>query len=217
VVARELLNVLAPAYTCDSFTTDCKSMRNEPQAGLFPRGYTGAAGLLADVDLAVVIAEPGEPPGDAKPQPAGEPGAIIESIAASVGDTLRTARSAFHRNVSFLLACCWPELSFDERLKRTWITEGVLCSAAKTTGTVPRIVETTCAERYLAKQLALLPNAFVIAMGVKARRRLNLAGRPADVTVRAAGLPGGNSKAAKPSWQAAGLAFRDHLRHVGKL
>ena len=96
-------------------------------------------------------------------------------------------------------------------MRRTWITEGVLCSAKVTTGRIPAGVERECAMRYLGQQLALLPRAFVIALGRKAERRLQRAGRTPDVTVIAAGLPGGNWTRAKPSWEAAGRAFHDHL------
>lgn len=216
MVARELLNILLPAYPCPSFGTACKSMRYDAGAGLFPRGYGGATGQLQDVDLVLVIAEPGEPGDNARSQPQGEPSAVVEEIATYVGDGFRSQKSAFHRNVHFLLECCWPDLSFGDRLRRTWITEGVLCSASQAAARVPRVVETACADRYLAKQLAQLPNAFVIAVGTKARRRLKIARRPADFTAFAAGLPGANSKRARPSWQEAGRVFREHLNRRGK-
>jgi hypothetical protein len=187
--------------------------------GLFPRGYAGAAGTLDDVDLVLVLvlAEPGEPSSNVKPPLPEEPAAIVENLAAQVANAVRARKSAFHRNVHFLLECCWPDLTFDEQLRRTWISEGVLCSAAQSTARVPRVVETACAERYLAKQPALLPNAFVIALGKKAKRRLRIAGRKPNHAVYAAGLPGGNRKNAKPSWQTAGLAFREYLSLRGKL
>jgi hypothetical protein len=51
----------------------------------------------------------------------------------------------------------------------------------------------------------------VIALGKKAERRVKLAGRVPDATVRA-GKPGCYRKDAKPSWQAAGAAFNRHLQ-----
>jgi hypothetical protein len=50
----------------------------------------------------------------------------------------------------------------------TWITDSVLCSAAREGGHVPAAVR-RCAEAYLLKHLALLPHAAVIALGRKAQ------------------------------------------------
>jgi hypothetical protein len=98
-----------------------------------------------------------------------DPEDVVDTLATGIGNTFRNGQSAFHSNVRRVLNYCWPGLSFDEQFRRTWITEGVLCSAAETTRSVPRVVENECASRYLIPQLDLLPKAFVIALGDKAR------------------------------------------------
>jgi hypothetical protein len=189
-------------------------MRYEPTHGLFPRGYAGATGALSDIALILVIAEPGEPPPTATPQPVAHPNEVVNIIGTNVGNAFEKGKSPFHRNVRYLIDQCWPGMSYAEQMRRTWITEGVMCSAAETMGPVPKVVEKECATRYLSKQLALLPGAFVIAVGGKARSRIKLTGRKPHASVFAAGLPGGNFKGARPSWDAAGAAFREHLTRL---
>jgi hypothetical protein len=212
MVAIQLAQILEPAYKCSSLDGACMKMRWEPTRGLFPRGYAGAAGALEDIELVVCIAEPGEPGSTSKAQPAGTPAELPQLIATSIAGAFETTKSPFHRNVAFLLSCCWPGISFGEQMRRTWITEGVLCSAKASTARVPASVERECATRYLRRQMEILPDAFVIALGRKAERRLRLADRAPDVTVIAAGLPAGNWARAKPSWEQAGRAFQDHRR-----
>ena len=214
MLAKELAQCLAPAYRCAALDGACKGMRYRPEHGLFPRGYAGATGSLSDVELVLCIAEPGEPPTNPPPLLDVQAIALPALLAAHVAEAFRSRKSPFHRNVGTLLDCCFPNQSFEERLRRTSITEGVLCSAAKTTGRVPLAVERECASRYLSAQLELLPDAFVVALGRKAERRLKLAGRVPNAAVVAAGPPGGNSKKAKPSWQAAGRAFQEHVRRL---
>jgi len=210
-VANELRRTLLPAYRCAAFDGICGAnlVRYDPAGGLFPRGYAGASGQVDEVELVLVLAEPGEPPEEgATPMPEGEPGAIIDQNATRVGCSFRDGKSVFHRNVRYLLDQCWLELTFEEQMRRTWITEGVLCSAAKASSPVPRIVETECAKRYLAEQLAVLRGAFVIALGGKAKRRVGMvAGRSPNMVAFAAGKPGGLHKAAKSSWSAAAAEF----------
>ena len=214
MVARELRDVLIPAYRCSAFDGACNGMRDKPEQGHFPRGYTGATGSLSDVKLVLVVAEPGEPPENARPQPSAEPADLVDLLASKIGRTFKDGGGAFHRNVRYLLERCWPGMPFLEQMKHTWITEGVLCSAAATTGPVPKVVETECAQRYLKKQLALLTGAFVIALGKKAESRLKRVGVTANAVVFAAGLPGGYAKGAKPSWDAAGSSFQQHVARV---
>ena len=62
---EELINVLAPAYgPCPHLlgnTTACPQSRWESTAGHVPRGFLGATGELGEVELVIVLAEPGEP------------------------------------------------------------------------------------------------------------------------------------------------------------
>lgn len=186
-------------------------MRHDPEHGVYPRGYAGATGTLAEVALVLCVAEPGEPRVGANPLPLVPAAELPGMLAISVARAFQDHKSAFHNNVRFLLDCCWPELNFEAQMRRTWITESVLCSAAKPAGRIPTAVERECVARYLSKQLDLLPNAFVITLGAKAQRRMKLAGRGPDASVVAAGLPGANMPKAKPSWRKAGAAFQRYL------
>src|SRR5678815_6195421 len=123
-------------------------MRYDPAHGLFPRGFAGATETLAAIDLVLCLAEPGEPAASARPQPIAAPHELPEVVAISVARAFQARKSAFHDNVGYLLDCCWPDLPFEARMRRTWITEGVLCSAAIPADPVPRAVERECASRY---------------------------------------------------------------------
>ena len=52
------------------------------------------------------------------------------------------------------------------------------CSAQKVGGKVAREIEEACAAKYLKAELACLPNAYVLALGGKAQKRLKRAGVP---------------------------------------
>ena len=69
-------------------------------------------------------------------------------------------------------ATAWPELSFHEQLRRTWITESVLCSADTECGPVPSTVRRNCVDLYLGRELAVLPNVVIAAVGAKAHERM---------------------------------------------
>ena len=57
-----LIEILSPAYRCPEFDGPCAGeMRWQPQAGHVPRGFAGAAGLIEDVELILLVAEPGDP------------------------------------------------------------------------------------------------------------------------------------------------------------
>jgi hypothetical protein len=210
MITNSLKEILTRAYPCPAMCGVCRdSVRYAPERGLIPRGYAGAAGRLDEVRLVLCLAEPGEPAPGEKYDVTGSPDVLMNVIDSCVSAAYRDRASSFHRNVRFVLECCWPGMSFEEQIKRTWITEGVLCSAHATTKPVPQDVEKECAKRYLIPQLAVLSHAFVIALGKKAQRRLELAGRPADAVARAAGRPIGSRATAESSWKSAGLAFQE--------
>jgi len=212
IVTPPLKNILKSAYQCSAISTTCSCVRYAPQNGLLPRGYTGAFGHVSDVKLVICLAEPGEPDPDEFYDVKLTPEKLIDDIAKRVAQAYSENCSPFHRNVRRVLDYCWPQLSFDDQLKFTWITEATLCSAQKTTGPVPRRVENECAVRYLKPQLALFSHAFVIALGKKAERRLELIDRKPDVVARAAGRPTGDFETADASWKNAGIQFRDFIK-----
>lgn len=71
---------------------------------------------------------------------------------------------------------CFPNQSLDEQLRCVWRTNAVLCSAKVECGRVPRSIERTCVSLYLTRQLGLVPQALVAALGNKAQHRLSRQG-----------------------------------------
>lgn len=214
MVALPLKSILSCAYPCPAPCVTKKLVRYAPEKGLIPRGFCGAKGEADEIRLVLCLAEPGEPTNFENYDTSLPADALIDDIASRVEAGYRDSAPGFHKNVRFILDCCWPGLDFQDQLRKTWITESVLCSADKTTGPVRRIVECECASRYLTVQLNLLRDFFLIALGKKAERRLCQAGRPPDFVVRAAGRPIGSRAVAEASWSAAGRAFQEFLERI---
>ena len=111
-----------------------------------------------------------------------------------------------------ILDQCWPELTFDEQMRRAWITESTLCSARSECGPVPTAVSQYCVNSYLWKQLSLLPHAIIATLGEKAKKR-TAHPEPALVRefihARAAAPPGCNFKGARQSWDRIADAVRN--------
>jgi hypothetical protein len=216
-VSSKLKRCLYSAYyPCAALESVCKNVRYKPKKGLVPRGFTGAFGKITDVKLIICLAEPGEPKNGESYNTGLSPSALIDDVANRVANAYRWSathkgRISFHRNVCCVLNYCWPSLSFDEQLKRTWITESTLCSAAHTTGSIPKAIEIECAQRHLQHQIRLFPNAFIIALGKKAERRLLMCNVTPDVSARAAGKPLGSIKEANRSWKNAGRKFQKFI------
>jgi len=210
----ELGQILAGAYPrCKSLKGNCTRIRCDATAGFIPRGFTGAFGRLSDVKLVLVLAEPGNPKEGTESYKmrnrSGEE--LVAQVAGGVAGAIKDGKSAFHKNLREILDACWPQTDFDEQMKRTWITESVLCSSKKAADPLPRQVERTCAEMYLAPQIRILPEAFVVCLGGKAAQRMSAAGLRYDLKAGAPGLPGGNFKSSKESWKRVGQAFKKHL------
>ncbi len=198
-VPPELRKVLLSAYSTSAAQSCPCSMRWAPAHGHIPRGFCGATGGLTEVALVLVCAEPGDPhphesyPGDS-------PDLLLESAYDHAYTCFKTGTDLFHRNIRHILALCFPGTTFDEQMRRAWITNSVLCSARTEGGQVPAIVARTCRSRYLDKQIQLFPQAVVAALGKKAQERLT--GLPREVVAAvAAAPPGCNHRTARPSWQ----------------
>lgn len=132
------------------------------------------------------------------------------------GEVLRNdGKRNFHGNIGIILNECWPGLTLEQQFERTWMTESVLCSAKTMAGEVPRIVELECAGTYLRRQLDLLPNRFVVALGGKARKRMDMIRFEYNFAAWAPGMPGGTKPKALQSWKELGKEFRKHLRKNG--
>lgn len=192
-----LVDILLRAYEpCPGFATSCTSMTWSPALGHIPRGFCGATGELGEVALVLVVAEPGNPY-DGVSYPS-DPREALHATYEHSYECHRDGRDQFHRNIRGILNQCWPSLSFEDHMRRTWITESVLCSAAKEGDAVPMRVERACRAQFLEKQLALFPEATIASLGAKARKRL------AGLGVIAAGSvapPGCNRREARESWQ----------------
>jgi hypothetical protein len=201
-----LRRLLIPAYSpCAGFGGSCTTMRWAPNDGHVPRGFCGAIGPPSEVRLVLVVAEPGDPH-SAEAHPSSPPSAVLESTSSYAYRCFRDGKDLFHRNVRRILDLCFSELSFDQQMQITWITESVLCSAAKEGGSVPDRVASECRRRYLEPQLRAMPNAVVVALGKKAEKRL--VGVSNVVTAFAAAPPGCNFRGAVESWQAAAEVVR---------
>jgi hypothetical protein len=173
-------------------------MRWEPKKGHVPRGFCGCLGSPEEVKLVLIVAEPGDPhPAESYPAGAAKEKLFDLTFSYSLR-CYRTGEDLFHRNVRRILDLCWPGLSFEEQMRRTWITESVLCSAAKEGGNVPTAVWRECKRRYLSKELSLFNNPIIAALGSKAKTRTS--DIPGVCAVWAASPPGCNDSRARESW-----------------
>ncbi|MFW5659824.1 MAG: hypothetical protein ACOC05_00380 [Oceanicaulis sp.] len=194
-----MIELLATLYEpCTNFGV-CPQARWEPEAGQVPRGFLGAAGELDEVSMVLVFAEPGSPhPGETY---AGctTPEEFINAVISHAYSAFAHGQDQMHRNTRELINMAFPGMTFDEQLRRVWLTESRLCSLDDELGSCSN---RTCAETHLAAQLRLLPNARVVALGGKAAQRSRLAA-PGHMKAYAVAPPGANHKPARPSWEAA--------------
>jgi hypothetical protein len=174
-------------------------MRWAPQAGHVPRGFVGAVGELSEVELVMVVAEPGNPqPGEVYDNSL-SPRQLIESVCEFVYGCFERGQDLFHRNIREVLDLCWPGLPFESQMRRVWITESVLCSAKSEGAHVAGAIANECVARYLARQVRFFRTATVAAFGGKAQRRLD---HPGVVKAHSVAPPGCNRSEARASWHA---------------
>lgn len=205
-LSNPLIESIRPAYKpCTHFAGVCSQMRWSPANGHVPRGFCGAIGNIREVELVLVSAEPGDPlPSEAHTD--------IESAIRFSMNVLRNPPSRYHQNFRRILEYCFPGQSLDEQLRRTWRTNSVLCSAEIEGGRITRSIERTCIETYLSPQLALLPHAFVAALGKKAQNRLRRQG----ILFFPAAHPSSrqSDKLKHASWQALAKELLIHRRNL---
>ena len=175
-------------------------MRWKPERGHVPRGFCGATGALREVQLVLVVAEPGDPHADEVYAPQASPSKLFKKVCRYVYGCFAHGTDQFHRNVRHILDHCWPDLSFDRQLRRAWIAESVLCSASVECGSVPLVVHRNCLDLYLDRELALFPKATVVALGSKAHHRMQPLRRP-FLRVGSVAPPGCNQERVKESWE----------------
>lgn len=162
-----LLDVMRDAYGCRHFGT-CREAELSPSKGLIPRGFVGATGRLDDVEAIFVIAEPGGPMDGERYTEGASPDQLMREGIAHTYRCFRSSNNPFHRNMRWILDQLWPG-TFEEQMKRVWITEGRLCSIHHTTRWFS---DRICAPTYLDRQLQLLPHATIVLFGNKAEDRV---------------------------------------------
>lgn len=196
---KKLQSLLLEAYRpCCNFGT-CREAQWNPSAGQIPRGFVGATGQLGEVEVVMVSAEPGHPHYDEGHDEGQEAAGLMASGIEHVYNCYKTRTDLFHKNVRWFMSQLYPDLTFDQQLRHIWLTEGRLCSIDNEIGNVR---DSTCASHYLTRQLAMLPQATVVAFGGKAQsylRRLKID----HVAAYALAPPGARHRPAKPSWEAA--------------
>ena len=194
--------LLSPAYApCTSFREACSTLRWSPDEGHVPRGFCGATGRIEEVELVLVYAEPGNPHD-------GEVHTGIESTVSYTYECFKSGTDLFHRNVRILLDMCFPGLSFDDQLRKAWLTESLLCSAPREGGAVSAAAWRACSRKYLMPQLKLFRRATVVALGNKAQKRLSSM-RIKFIPAASVAPPGCNFRSARQSWEDAAKIFRN--------
>lgn len=217
-----IAEILSSAYApCPALESACGSgsVRWDPAAGHVPRGFCGAVGNGDEVKLVLVCAEPGDPHATESHAGDGSPEGRFESVNRYAWGCFANGKDLFHRNMRELLNLCWPGLSFEAQMRRTWITDSVLCSANKEGGPVPRRVERECATRFLVPQLKQFSGAVVVALGQKAKGRLTRAGINRFETAFSIAPPGCNRAEARQSWLRIGRLIQARFgleHHVGQ-
>lgn len=191
---EETLNALLPGCHCPHAAGACAGLvRLDPMHGHAPRGYAGATGNLDEVRAIFVFAEPGNPYPEESYQN------VSEAWEFATGCFLN-GPDQFHVNVRWILEQAWPDLTPEQRLRRVYLTDSVLCSAAIEGGVVRAGVERTCVEHLFRAQRNLFPKAIVVAFGNKAQHRLERLGVD-FVPAWAVAPPGSNRREAQASRQ----------------
>ena len=200
---EDIASILKPAYApCAGFAGACKGVaRWDPPNGNVPRGFVGALGALDDVEVVILLAEPGNPHSGEMYSGSNK----LEQTCAYAYEALSQGTDLFHRNLRYLLGRVFPGLSLEDQLRRAWITETYLCSAPNEAGPVARGAESECATRYLSQELELLRDRPVIALGNKAYDRVRRVTHVRNLKkAYAVAPPGCNHRPARPSWDSAG-------------
>lgn len=171
-----------------------------PEQGFIPRGYFGALGSIEEVELILITAEPGDPYPRQQYSYKTQAMDVMDKLCKETYEYISQPPDQFHRNLRKLLDICWPRLNFHEQMKKTWITDSVMCSAVNEGASVPKDICLLCGNSYLKKQLSLMQNKKIIVLGGKATKRLKWLDIKYDLQVFSIAPPGCNFKGAVESW-----------------
>ena len=174
----ELSEVLAPAYgPCRHMFTHgggCLESQWNPAAGHVPRGVLGATGELDEVELVMVLAEPGDPKRTENYVGSLAPADLLRRVVDFVHGTYVSRDKTVHGTVQcvvrWFLDRWFCGMNLEQQLRRVWITQARLCSRGEGSYSIP--FYRPCGDAYLAAQLRLLPTVPIIAFGDKADEAL---------------------------------------------
>ena len=160
---KRLVEILRPAYRpCVGFRGACESVATwKPVAGYVPRGFVGALGRLNEIEVVILLSEPGCP----HPTEDYRGRDKLEQTCEYTFGAIKRGTDRFHNRLKLLLDLLFPQLGLEDQLRKVWITQTYLCSAPTESGAVPRGAENECASRYLSKQLKLLRGRPILALG----------------------------------------------------
>ena len=198
-----LVRTFEAAYRCRhvrSHGGSCPESRWHPETGHVPRGFLGATDTLDDVELIMVLAEPGNPQGDESYDPALYGAAMAKQTMAFVFRCYAEKRGPVQKHGRWFLDQRFPGMSFTDQLRHVWITEARLCSLDEAGGAATAEHYLACGRDYLASQLALLPRARIVAFGSKAKAAMKRRGRS---FIDAHALAPRNVTTARATWQEA--------------
>ena len=197
---EQIRSVMLDAYRpCRNFGK-CREAKWDPEHGQLPRGFLGATGEPEDVEVVMVFGEPGRPHDGEVYDAHSGPESLLRSGMQYTYNCHQSGKDQFHKNVRWFMSEIYPGLTFDQQLRRVWLTEGRLCSIDNETGST---TDRTCASNYLVRQISMLPKATVVAFGTrKAQRYLKGIGI-SFIPAYALSQPGCNFAGARPSWLAA--------------
>jgi hypothetical protein len=179
-MSGRMRKILQSAYEpCAGFSGVCKSHCTwDPKKGHVPRGFYAMNEDRAE--LIIVTAEPGDPAQDEVYN------TEIDLYQAATENFLnfavrlnlkRNGKTApFHRNMKKIVDLFYPDQVFEDALEKIIFTNAVLCSAPVSGGVLPKEVEKYCGERYLKEVTDQFNDAFILALGGKAQRRMRAVG-----------------------------------------
>ena len=114
----ELIDLLQDAYApCKNFGV-CPEACWQPANGHIPRGFLGATGDLSEVELIMLFAQPGAPHDEERYDPGAHSTDLLLASVEHAYKCFSTSKYSFHRNAIWFLKQLYPDLSFDEQLRR---------------------------------------------------------------------------------------------------